>query len=113
MAVRDPANCAESQAGAHHLEDQTSQPTHREIQKSMQSPTANTANRNPMALLAVPDPVPSGDLKPFADTQEGCSTRDYRVAFNERAGIAEFAGGLPTDRAARAYACCIKRVVNP
>lgn len=39
---------------------------------------------------------------------DGWSGRDWRVFFDERAGIAEFDGGLPRDQAeAQAFSCCV------
>ena len=44
-------------------------------------------------------------LRPGAD---GWSAEDWQVFFDERAGIAEFDGGLPRDQAeARAIVCCV------
>ena len=39
---------------------------------------------------------------------DGWSGEDWREFFDERAGIAEFDGGLPRDQAeARAFSCCV------
>jgi hypothetical protein len=39
---------------------------------------------------------------------DGCSGEDWREFFDERAGIAEFDGGLPRDQAeALAFSCCV------
>ncbi len=44
---------------------------------------------------------------------DGCSGEDWRAFFDERAGIAEFDGGLPRDQAeARAFACCVAHWLN-
>ena len=44
-------------------------------------------------------------LRPSSD---GWSGEDWREFFDERAGIAEFDGGLPRDQAeARAFSCCV------
>jgi hypothetical protein len=44
-------------------------------------------------------------LRPGGD---GWSGEDWRAFFDERAGIAEFDGGLPRDQAEyRAFACCV------
>ena len=49
-------------------------------------------------------------LRPAKD---GWSADDWRVFFDERAGIAEFDGGLPRDQAeARAFACCVAEWLN-
>ena len=45
--------------------------------------------------------------------RDGWSDEDWRAFFDERAGIAEFDGGLPRDQAeARAFACCIAEWLN-
>lgn len=44
---------------------------------------------------------------------DGWSSEDWRAFFDERAGIAEFDGGLPRDQAeARAFACCVAKWLN-
>ncbi len=44
---------------------------------------------------------------------DGWSGEDWRAFFDERAGIAEFDGGLPRDQAeARAVACCVAEWLN-
>jgi hypothetical protein len=49
-------------------------------------------------------------LRPGSD---GWSAEDWQVSFDERAGIAEFGGGLPRSEAeARAFACCIVEWLN-
>lgn len=49
-------------------------------------------------------------LRPAGD---GWSAEDWQVLFDERAGIAEFKGGLPRGRAeARAFACCVAEWLN-
>jgi hypothetical protein len=54
-------------------------------------------SRNKVGIVAL--------LRPGDD---GWSAEDWRAFFDERAGIAEFEGGLPRDRAeARAFACCL------
>jgi hypothetical protein len=98
MAVPAPPICADSQACAHNFEDQTSQWAHREIQKSMQMSTANTAERNPMAVMAVPDPALGSNLRACVH-EMGVSPEDLPLRamleeFEERAAIMEFDGGL-------------------
>ena len=45
--------------------------------------------------------------------EDGWSGEDWRAFFDERAGIAEFDGGLPRDQAeARAFACCVAEWLN-
>ena len=61
-------------------------------------------------LLAHHKPQVIALLRPGGD---GWSGEDWRVFFDERAGIAEFDGGLPCDQAeARAFACCIAEWLN-
>lgn len=44
---------------------------------------------------------------------DGWSGEDWRGLFDERAGIAEFDGGLPRESAeARAFACCVAEWLN-
>jgi hypothetical protein len=113
MAVPDPAICADFPACPHHLEDQTSRRAPREIQKSMQTSTANTADRNPTALLAVSDPVNFADIAARTDSGtllelDRWSGKDWQAFFDERAGIAEFDGGLSRAQAeAQAFAHCV------
>jgi hypothetical protein len=45
--------------------------------------------------------------------RDGWSGEDWGTFFDERAGIAEFDGGLPHEQAeARAYACCVDEWLN-
>ena len=45
--------------------------------------------------------------------RDGWSAKDWQVYFDERAGIAEFDGGLPRASAeARAFECCIAEWLN-
>jgi len=45
--------------------------------------------------------------------RDGWSTEDWQVFFDERAGIAEFDGGLPRAEAeAQAFACCVAEWLN-
>ena len=49
-------------------------------------------------------------LRPSADDW---AAEDWQAFFDERAGIAEFDGGLPRSQAkARAYACCVAERLN-
>jgi hypothetical protein len=44
---------------------------------------------------------------------DGWTAEDWRVFFDEQAGIAEFDGGLPRPEAeARAFACCLVQWLN-
>ena len=56
-------------------------------------------------LLSIHKPEIVTLLRPGND---GWSGEDWREFFEERAGIAEFDGGLPRDQAeARAFSCCV------
>jgi hypothetical protein len=45
--------------------------------------------------------------------RDGWSAEDWQVFFDQRAGIAEFDGGLPRAQAkARAFACCVAEWLN-
>jgi hypothetical protein len=45
--------------------------------------------------------------------QDGWSAEDWQVFFDERAGIAEFDGGLsPLEAEANAFACCVAEWLN-
>ena len=45
--------------------------------------------------------------------EDGWSAEDWQVFFDERAGIAEFDGGLPRAEAeAQAFACCVVEWLN-
>ena len=45
--------------------------------------------------------------------EDGWSAEDWQVLFDERAGIAEFDGGLPRpDAEAQAFACCVVEWLN-
>ena len=51
-------------------------------------------------------------LGSFADHNGG--DEDWQVFFDERAGIAEFDGGLPrAETEARAFACCMAEMAEP
>ena len=88
----------------------------REIGERATPSTADTAERNPMAVMAVPDPVlreklgasiGSNDSTPLARMLE---TESVREEFEERAAIMEFEGGLSRDEAERAaWALVLKR----
>jgi hypothetical protein len=46
-------------------------------------------------------------------SRDGWSAKDWQVFFDERAGIAEFDGGLPRTQAeAQAFACCVVEWLN-
>lgn len=80
----------------------------REIQERARRSTANTAEGNPVAVTAVPRrgfsekskaSVGSSGSAPLSPML-GCN--DLRAAFEERAAIIEFDGGLSRDEAERA-----------
>ena len=70
-------------------------------------------------VLAAPVPPPTAVLDLMSrhkrhivallrPDRDGWSAEDWRMLFEERAGIAEFDGGLPRDQAeAGAFACCV------
>lgn len=61
-------------------------------------------------LLSRHKPSIAALLRPGRD---GWSAQDWQVFFEERAGIAEFDGGLPRPTAeARAFACCVGEWMN-
>jgi hypothetical protein len=52
-------------------------------------------------------------LKLLRPANDGWSAYDWQVFFDERAGIAEFDGGLPRAEAeARAFECCVAEWLN-
>jgi len=52
-------------------------------------------------------------LRLLRPANDGWSPEDWQVFFDERAGIAEFDGGLPRAEAeARAFACCVAEWLN-
>ena len=79
----------------------------REIPKSARRRTANSAERNLTAVMAVPSPA----LRQKLEGSIGCNgspwpsrlleTESMREAYEERAAIMEFDGGLSRDEAER------------
>jgi hypothetical protein len=62
----------------------------------------NQLSRHKLGIVAL--------LRPGCD---GWSAEDWQVFFDERAGIAQFDGGLPRIEAeARAFACCLAQWLN-
>jgi len=56
---------------------------------------------------------PVGQVALLRTGRDSWSGEDWRAFFDERAGIAEFDGGLPRLEAeARAYACCVAEWLN-
>ena len=65
-------------------------------------PVLEALSRNKAGIVAL--------LRPGGD---GWSAEDWQVYFDERAGIAEFDGGLPRPAAeAQAFACCVSEGMN-
>ena len=65
-------------------------------------PVLEALSRNKPGIVAL--------LRPGGD---GWSAEDWQVYFDERAGIAEFDGGLPRPAAeAQAFACCVSEGMN-
>ena len=87
----------------------------REIRESTRRPTAVTAERNPMAVMAVPHTVLRGELRESigsigSTVPAGMPESDaIRGAFEERAAIMEFDGGLSRDEAERAALALVLR----
>ena len=55
----------------------------------------------------------AGIIALLRPANDGWAGEDWRAFFDERAGIAEFDGGLPRDQAeARAFACCVAEWLN-
>jgi hypothetical protein len=58
-------------------------------------------------------PVSATGVSPFRTERDSWSGEDWRAFFDERAGIAEFDGGLPRLEAeARAFTCCVAEWLN-
>jgi hypothetical protein len=63
-----------------------------------------------LQLLSSHKPAIVSWLRPGAD---GWSAEDWQVFFDERAGVAEYDGGLPRPEAeARAFECCVVEWLN-
>ena len=80
---------------------------HREIEESVQRRTANSAERNLTAVMAVPPPALREKLKGSIGSNGSASPlhllepETVREAYEERAAIMEFDGGLSRDEAER------------
>ena len=88
----------------------------REIPKSARRRTANSAERNLTAVMAVPNPglweksAASIGSNGSASPSRSLDTESVREAYEERAAIMEFDGGLSRDEAEReAWALVSKR----
>ena len=81
---------------------------HREMGGSARQPTANTAEGNPTAVMAVLDPGPQEELATSIGSNGSTppwqmpGSDALREGFEERAAIMEFDGGLSREEAERA-----------
>lgn len=67
----------------------------------------------PAAVLGLLSRHKAGVVALLRTGSDGWSGEDWRALFDERAGIAEFDGGLPRASAeARAFACCVAEWLN-
>lgn len=67
----------------------------------------------PAAVLDLLSRHKAGMIALLRRDRDGWSAEDWLAFFDERAGIAEFDGGLPRiDAEARAFACCIAEWLN-
>jgi len=67
----------------------------------------------PAALLDSLSRHKAGIVTLLRPGRDGWSVEDWQMFFEERAGIAEFDGGLPRTQAeARAFACCVAEWLN-
>ena len=67
----------------------------------------------PAAVLDLLSRHKAGVVALLRTGSDGWSGEDWRAFFDERAGIAEFDGGLPRAEAeARAFACCVAEWLN-
>ncbi len=67
----------------------------------------------PPAVLDLLSRHKAGVVALLRTADDGWSGEDWRAFFDERAGIAEFDGGLPRHEAeARAFACCVAEWLN-
>ena len=67
----------------------------------------------PPAVLDLLSRHKAGIVTLLRPADDGWSAEDWQVFFDERAGIAEFDGGLPRGQAeARAFACCVVEWLN-
>jgi hypothetical protein len=78
--------------------------TRREIQECVRWPTANSAERNPTAVMAVPPPTflqkLEGSIGSNGSTREWMFDKEaVREELEERAAIMEFNGGMSRDEA--------------
>jgi hypothetical protein len=75
--------------------------------------TLDAAAAPPAALLDLLSRHKAEVIALLRANKDGWSSEDWQAFFDERAGIAEFDGGLPRDQAeARAFACCLVEWLN-
>ena len=71
------------------------------------------ASAPPAAVLDALSRHKAGIVALLRPAEDGWSAEDWQAFFDERAGIAEFDGGLPRAEAeARAFACCVVEWLN-
>jgi hypothetical protein len=67
----------------------------------------------PVAVLNLLSRYKAGVVALLRTASDDWSGEDWRTFFDERAGIAQFDGGLPRESAeARAFACCVAEWLN-
>jgi hypothetical protein len=66
----------------------------------------------PQAVLDLLSRHKADILRLLRPADDGWSAKDWHVYFDERAGIAEYDGGLPRQAEARAFACCVTEWIN-
>ena len=80
------------------------------------TPAADSASASYLdawARLQCQRPVSVAGAARLHTERAGWSGEDWRAFFHDRAGIAEFDGGLPREQAeARAFACCVAEWLN-
>lgn len=75
--------------------------------------TLEAATAPPPTVLDLLTRHKCGIVALLRPANDGWSGEDWLAFFDERAGIAEFDGGLPRDQAeARAFACCVVEWLN-
>jgi hypothetical protein len=71
------------------------------------------AEQPPISVLDLLSNHKAGVVALLRPSRDGWSAADWQVFFDERAGIAEFDGGLPRHQAeTRAFACCVAEWLN-
>jgi hypothetical protein len=73
----------------------------------------DASTQPPSAVLDLLSRYKAGVVTLLRPANDGWSGEDWLAFFDERAGIAEFDGGLPRDQAeACAFACCVAERMN-